>query len=434
MIVLVVDALRPDHMGCFGYGRDTTPRIDGWAARSAVFERAYAQAPLTPTSVASLLTARYPAAHRLVGDGEKIVGGWRRDLMLTHWLQQDGWHTGCFSANPLIGPGWGFDAGFDHVDHLDWRDARTLNRALTDWISERLRRRERFFAYVHYMDPHDPYTPRRKAFGPDASRFEGGEINPYHEAIREGRDPGLGAADLDDMVSLYDAEVLETDREIGRLLAWMERHSLMESSAVALLADHGEAFMEHGWIKHGSTLYEEMIRIPLIVSAPSSSREGLRFAEPVEAIDVLPTLFGLCQVPVPEGLDGRDLLAEPAAADLSAEAPADWRGPGSIVYSMTWNGWDSDQRRRIVARTAVDDSWKLIDTPDLSRVELYRLDVDPGESRDLSADYPDVVQRLRRLLYDLPTSPTKPTSAVPPAEEAVNPEVLDQLRSMGYVE
>jgi len=108
-------------------------------------------------------------------------------------------------------------------------------------------------------------------------------------------------------------------------------------------------------IKHGSTLYEEMIRIPLIVSAPSSSRAGSRFGEPVEAIDVLPTMFGLCHVPVPEGLDGRDLLAGPAEADLSAEASSQRRRPGSLAYAMTWNGWDSGQRRRIVARAAIDD-------------------------------------------------------------------------------
>jgi len=430
IIILLVDALRPDHMGCYGYHRDTTPRLDELAAESLVFERAYAQAPLTPTSVASILTGNYPGRHNLVGDSQRIVRSWNTRQLLSWQLRRLGWSTGCFSANPLISEAWGFGGGFDHFSHQSWRGAGKLNRDVKDWIDRRVDQGENFFAYIHYMEPHDPYAPRKKRYYRGEQRIADGMINTYHTAIRDGRDPGLDPLLLEEMITLYDSEIHDVDEEIGRLLDWLRKKSLLESTVLAVLADHGEAFMEHGWLKHSSTLYEEMIRIPLIIRPAGGGPAG-RVAGTVEAIDVLPTLMAACGVNIPLPIDGRDLLAVKTEQPGPGPERSPWKGPEPLAYSMTWNGWDQKAGRRITLRAVIKDQWKLILTPAHQREELYRLDEDGSELVDLAVQRPEETARLSRLLAhpDLYSGERDLTE-----EEMVSPEILEQMRSMGYIE
>lgn len=342
VLLITVDALRADHLGAYGYARNITPQLDALAAQGALFEHAYAQAPHSSYSLCSLMTSEY--LHETTE-----LGAAPPERTLPRMLADAGYHTAAFytqgifhTAAERLGVYERDTFGFALHDHQDRPAEQMTDRALSEVDRTAGRGEPSSLFWVHFFDVHEPY-----------------------EATT------LGTSDLD----RYDSELLATDAAIGRLVK-ETRARLKKPVIVVISADHGEEFHEHGGVYHGSSLYEEQVHVPLIVVAPGISAH--RYPQPVESVDIVPTLLGLLDVEPPAGLRGSDLR------QLLFD-PAHERGP---VFSAV-----------IHKKMVVSWPYKLIADLRFGSFELYQLDKDPLE-RDNRADRePGRVAELRGEIY-----------------------------------
>jgi arylsulfatase A-like enzyme/HEAT repeat protein len=345
VVVITIDALRADHVGAYGYKRPTTPNIDVLARTGTRFERAYAQAPHTSFSVASMLTGKYfPTLARL-------APGEAHDPIAT-MLRHDGWRTAAFFP-PAV---FFVDAqklkayadtyfNFEYVkfEYLDAERRVDQIESYFDTIKP-----PKAFVWVHFFEPHEPYEAHA--------------------------DFPFGATDID----RYDSEIAYVDRAIGRLISYL--HRVRPRAIVILAADHGEEFDEHGGRYHGSTLYDEQLHIPMIVAVPGVSPRVV--SSPVELIDVTPTVLNLLDIPVPARMRGTDL------GPWLATPPAD---PDRLPPAFA----EVEDKRMIVWRKE-----KLICDLNWGFCAYYDLSTDPGEKHNLSDERPERAAALRRMLDD----------------------------------
>ena len=343
VVVITIDALRADHVGAYGYRRATTPHIDALAREGARFEHAYAQAPHTSFSVASMLTGKYfPTLARL-------APGEAHDPIATV-LRHDGWRTAAFFP-PAV---FFVDAqklkayadnyfNFEYVkfEYLEAERRVDQVEAYFDTVKP-----PKAFVWVHFFEPHEPYESHA--------------------------DFPFGAADID----RYDSEIAYVDRAVGRLITYLRR--VRPRAIIILAADHGEEFDEHGGRYHGSTLYDEQLHIPMIVAVPGVSPRVV--PRPVELIDVTPTVLNLLDIPVPARMRGTDL------GPWLATPPAD---PDRLPPAFA----EVEDKRMIVWR-----SEKLICDLNWGFCAYYDLSVDPGERHNLADERPERAAFLRGLL------------------------------------
>ena len=320
------------------------------------------------------------------------------------------------SENPHVQKETGFGQGFE-VFHgkggFSGRSTWVIQRA-GEWLRE-LGPDEPFFLYMHFLDPHGPYEP------PDELReVFVGERSTASAAVRAGDVGRLAAgevtvaeSDLDYLRTLYDAEIRDVDRSIGTLLDWLAAEGRADETIVVVTGDHAEEFQEHGRLLHGYHLYEESVRVPLIVHVPGwPARRETELA--VQHLDIAPTLLDAAGLPTPDGYRGRS-LAPLARGEAVPEAP--------IVIETTWRDID-----RCAVRTA---RWKLIRDEIAETFELYDLERDPGETHDVADAHPDVVAELGRTLAELEVDPDP--AVVEGSIGASNPELLERLRALGYL-
>ena len=417
VVVVLVDTLRADHLGAYGYDRPTSPRFDALAAESYLFTDARAQASCTYPSVNSLLTSRHPA--RFLGQQDGALGIPKEIPSVAELLGARGFTTAAVSASPVVrrsptrfNPHGGFGRGFTRFDETClWKDAACVTgHALT--VSERLR--EPFFLYLHYLDPHGPYDPPepfRKDLRLSRSRqpwAQRGDPNPLAKMLDGGPKVEYSRRDVRFLTGLYDGEVAFFDSQLGELVDRLRERGLLERTILVVLSDHGESFLEHGSVKHCRTVYESEIKTPLLVRLPRQ-RHAERLAGAVENLDVVPTLFDLLGVQL-EGLgfEGRTLLPR-----LNGEAPEE-----RVSFAMI------NQQR-----AAIDGDYKLVADLAAGKTQLFDLSADPGEQRDLAATATarEPLARLRRELEAF-LAKIEGEAGLRQSEEA------DQrLRALGYL-
>lgn len=272
MLVILVDTLRQDHVGCYGYTRPTTPALDALARDAIRFTRLVPQSSWTRPSVASLLTSCYPSVHGAIDRNTPLRTGMPS---LASVLHQAGYETHMFMGNPSCLPYWEIGTDFDRVLDLVEKNAEQQDDAMIiDAALQTLPlfRGRPWFMYVHLMGPHSPYVARE----------------PYRSAFASNSD-GTEAA-VQRLIDAYDAEIAYTDAQIARLLSALREEGLYENTCIVLLADHGEQFYEHGEWGHGLSLYEEELRVPLLVKLPNSLHAGETADSVVQTIDIAPTL------------------------------------------------------------------------------------------------------------------------------------------------
>lgn len=337
LLLISVDALRADHLGTYGYRRATSPLIDAWARQAVVFERGYCPVPHTSFSVTSLLTGKH-----MYNAGEA------RYRTLAAVLRRYGYKTGGFFPPAVFYiDGKRFSAfastkfDFEYVKYEFIAAESRVDQALAFLAQQG---QGKFFVWVHFFEPHEPYESwPGLAFGPRA-------------------------------IDRYDSEIAYTDRAIGRLIARVQRDH--PNTVVALTADHGEAFGEHGAYYHGNALHEEQVRVPLIVSVPDLGPR--RVAGSAQSVDLAPTMLGLVDVPVPAEMQGHDL-----GPWLAGEAPE--RLPPAY--------FTIEEKKAVVvgARKLIwDSAWGVS--------EVYDLQQDPAERHNLSARQPALLAELRGQL------------------------------------
>lgn len=413
IVVYMVDTLRSDRVGCYGSERGLTPNIDQLAQQSVVFEDLQAASSWTKASVASIFTGRSARRH---GANEKLQA-LRDDLpTLAELLKEKGYATASFASNPNMDPAFGLTRGFDHTELQILERSEKLNQRVFHWLAERDKTKP-FFLYVHSVDPHDPYIAppelREKfARGVELDRYfkraphspEEGAVLLEFDILSE--EPGAEVAP--DLSRLYDAEVAANDRSIGELLEGLKREGLYDSALIVVLSDHGEEFHEHGLWRHGRTLYEEQLEVPLVMRLPGGEKKGERISAQVAHIDIFSTLLTIAGVPVPSN-DGRSLFqSTPVRLRESFLVPY----PGWAVESLT------DGDKKIWRAHSVGHSEPHVAVHDLGQ--------DPGEKENLITSRRVLANYLTRRLDAL----EKPNLG----EDATVPESLkEQLRTLNYL-
>ena len=403
VVLIVVDTLRADHLGCYGYPRATSPALDALAASGVRFANVRATSSWTAASVASLFTGLYPAVHGLQANDALLAEGL---TTLAERFAANGYATAGFSANAaFVIPEQGFAQGFDefHVLHgpplpadsgedkipLDpsWKNfakvatADVVTDAALAWLGSRSAR-DPYFLYLHYFDPHAGYFPPpqyRARMGVPADASLAG---PAQWDFWIGFKLGAGHDQLPTLAALYDGEIAFTDAEIGRLLATLRQRG-DAAPIVVVTSDHGEEFAEHGDLQHGSSLFEEQIRVPLIVAGPAVPT-GAVVAAPVSLVGMAATLADLT------GTSTADATPPPAPSFAALVRGADGPAPTGPIFADL--ATSSARHRDMI----VDGRWKLVRAGDASH--LFDLAADPGEIRDLAgADAADA-QRLAAAL------------------------------------
>ncbi len=389
VLVILVDTLRASHLELYGYRRPTAPHLAAFARDNLLFEDVRSQAPCTYPSANSILTGRDGTAFWIQpGDRIGIPEG---IPSLAEILGARGYGTAAVSASPIVratpsanNRHGGFDRGFDTFDESClWAEAPCVEGAGTRLLDTLPRP---FFLYLHFMDPHDPYRPKVHHFStatyPGKEFIESGDPNPICDQV-EGRSAAkleVTRGDLDHLEDLYDDEIASFDRTFGELVSELDRRGLLADTLIAVVADHGEEFLEHGDVKHCHTVYDTEIRTPMVLHLPGV-RGGRSFAAQVENLDLLPTLLDYLGPGPPEGraprLDGLSL--RPVIEE------------GEAVHPVVFAAWGS-------LRAAKEGRFKLVYDLATRHALLYDLATDPGETQDVAARHPREVDRLEHAL------------------------------------
>lgn len=351
VLMFLVDTLRRDHLGCYGYARATSPNIDALAAESVRFERCMAQSSWTKPSVATLLTSTWPQVHG-AQDRPDVM---RQDLpTLAKALERAGYETQAFFTNINVLPLWGFGNEFARcvdVDSADWQtadDARPIDAAINAILNAKGRP---WFLYVHTMGPHDPYAPR----APYDVKFES-DISGLSERETEVRRS----------MDRYDGEIAYTDAQFGRLVQKLKDERLYDNTLIVVVSDHGEEFLDHGGEFHARTLYEEVVGVPLIVKPPAVSAGAAIVPGLVRVIDIAPTILELV------GAEAESRFQGESFADMIRDPTLDSR-----------TGFASLFDEAISMRAAATTRHKFIDDRVVAKREWFDLVVDPRENQPM---------------------------------------------------
>jgi len=328
LLLITIDTLRADHLGCYGYARNTSPSADSLAAEGVLFAKAYAQRPKTSPSFASILTGTYPQRHGVRRTRQVLPGA---AYTLAEALRDAGYHTCAVVTNGNLFPAFGFDQGFGEYLY-GHSGAREGTEIALERLGEGLR--EPFFLWVHHTDPHTRYQPPRPfdemfakevLYGKRPLRvLRGGELGGVRRWVLI-----EGPLDLDYYISQYDGEIAYTDHWVGALLAGLRELELSDRTLVVFASGHGESLGEHDYyFEHGLFPYEPSARIPLIVSFPGVAARGARDSTVVESVDIMPTVLDLLGLEVPSTCQGESLV--PAVPALTTPTQGrDGRGAGA---------------------------------------------------------------------------------------------------------
>ncbi len=375
-IVYLVDTLRADHTGVYGYLRNTTPELDAFAGDAVVFEAAVAHASWTKPSVASILTSRLPGQHRAVQLRDPLDPS---QVTVAGRLDARGFATGAAIANSVIyGEESAFDRGFDVFAGLHGDDDTRSKLVGADVVVDaalsflRSRRGMPAFLYVHTMDPHVPYAPPApfdRMFEPHAS-----ERHPARDPRTDFKEP----LDRERMIAQYDGDVAFGDREFGRFVRELRALGLYEDALLVFVADHGEEFLDHGGWLHGRSLFDELIRVPLVVKFPGKRGAGARIERQVQGVDIVPTVLEAMGVPLPQDLAGRPLQRALESGEAPRPALSEISHRGFVAHGVR-----SEDEKYIRRFSPKDDEL------------LFDLRSDAGEQANLADARPERV-RLRK--------------------------------------
>jgi len=425
VLVLLVDTLRADRVGAYGASPSPTPTLDRVAARGRVFANAVSQAPWTLPAVTTFLTGLPPRTHGVVGGAAAPDGGGDPSSLphavptIAELAAAAGVTTVGVSTNPLVSRDTNLARGFETFveygwdgERGDWAGADRVNETFRRWLAPN--RGRRFFGWLHYMEPHDPYTPPAALRPPVPAgvrpALARGRVHRVAVAVNGRTAPPLPAVEVAYLRALYDAEVTAWDAALADVLATLDAAGVADSTVLVVLADHGEAFQEHGLLKHRVHLYDEMLRIPFVLAGPgiAPGREPTQ----VQGIDVFPTLAALLGVAVPDDRPGENVLAHPTPR---------------IAVSETRSGITASGGRAplLAART---DAWKLIHAPRVGETRLFDLRTDPGEQRDVAGTSPERAALLAAL------EAWRTATPAPAAPPAAAPGLHEKLRALGYVD
>ncbi len=375
VIIYLVDTLRPDHLDPYGYDGATSPRLAAFARDAVLFRRAYSPSSWTKPAVASIMTSLYPLEHGAMEKRDRLSD---RTTTAAERFRAAGFETAAFVSSPWIIPAFGFDRGFEHFDVVTHNggvkgtQAPQIFDALESFWKDRSADKP-LFLYIHTKEPHAPYAP--------PARYRRGE-QPGENAMME---KDVTAGTRDEAIALYDGEIRYNDDYFGRLLDLLAADSLYDRSVIVYTADHGEEFLEHGDTGHGKRLWEELVRVPLLIKFPGERGGGSAVDDPVSLLDILPTLLDAAGVPLTgDSLSGRTLAAAASPPFQMAKRDLFMEEPRDAVELIAVRRGDY----KAILRTRPKESFLLFD---LAR--------DGSEKTDIAAEKSSLAAELRSELF-----------------------------------
>ncbi len=384
VFIYLIDALRADHLGCYGYSRGTSPNIDEFSRQATLYEHAYTVSTWTRPSVATLLTGLYPSVHGVMHIKSDKLAEW--PVLLPEALKKAGYRTCSITANSNVARVCGFDQGVDFFkaemfQTLEWANSHAANFLGANDRSQPV------FVYLHIMEPHAPYWPKPETL----ERFDRGMQGPPKGLRRRRRATDKDREERKErfvrhLVDRYDAEVFESDAGFVDFISLLKEKSRFDNALIILVADHGEAFLEHDTIEHGKSLGQEELQVPLIIRFPSGRFAGLRVKERVSMVDVFPTVLAQARVDpfLDYGLPGADLVR------ITAESASN---PSRRIYAE--ESRSRDNSFDLVAFIDEDGYKRVIDmsvepgkVATEKAVGLWDTKADPDEQVDLTESLP----------------------------------------------
>ncbi len=426
VILISIDTTRRDHCSVYGYEKDTTPNLRAFAEDATVFDLAYSPSSTTGPSHASFFTALYPMSHHVIKNGFTLAP---EHATIAQILKERGYQTAAVVGSFVLHSKFGYANGFDfyddqlvpeeaklprmgrweglYIDEPFDRRAEFVSQRVVNWLRHSRDRSSPFFFFVHYFDPHNPYSP----------------IEPFRSAFAP-KDPSAG--NLDDAIGRYDAEIASADHAIGQLLQSLKDMKLEENTLVVITSDHGEGLMEHNHMYHGVNIYEEAVRVPLLIRLGGLIPKAHNISTAVGLTGLAPTLLELA------GIDAGKLPFQcPSFARLIFEKKQVEFAKPLYLYRRHYKGG-------IEVATYVKgekfgirhNEWKYIDGPQEQTQELFNLLVDPGELNNVCGGH---THQTQNLVAQLDRWRKHCTSAAT-AQSSIPPEDLEKLKSLGYVE
>ncbi len=430
VILIVIDALRADHLGQYGYDRNTDVGFRLLASNSTRFTDAYAPSSWTKPSTASILSGLQPMRHGARGFNDKLP---RNVQTIARALKAGGWTTGGFSFNHHISHKTGFNIGFHHFDSFLgeaelYPDISVMLERARLWI--RKAGRKPFFLYLHPMNVHGPYKVPEKHRPDLLGRLPSGEFLYFeglmNNIMTEGEIGKRDSVTPEYVASLrdqYDTAVRYSTDQLGEFFDWLDSRGVFEDSFLIVTSDHGEELFEHGGFSHGYTLFNEVLRVPLYVKLPFQSIPREETGR-VSLKDIYPTLMEFFGLPLPYEVDGLSLLPL-----LSDEAPGPPRREREILFEIEWPD-------RCVAAALLSDDFKFITISSnyekqADEILMYDMVSDPGETENIGAKNPGQSLALRQRLESLLREMDK--SAVGRPGKPARDLDLERLKSLGYL-
>jgi arylsulfatase A-like enzyme/Flp pilus assembly protein TadD len=393
VVIITIDTLRADHLGCYGYKQIRTPNIDALASESARFERAYTPVPVTLPAHTVIFTGTYPVFSGMHDfSGNKLNP---KQPTLASVLKRQGYTTGAVIGSAVLDARFGLNQGFDfYYDHFDFsrleesnleemeRPGNVVADVALDWLGKN--RQNRFFLWMHLYDPHYPYRPPL----------------PYSEQYKD---------------RLYDGEIAFADAQVGRLISFLKANNIYRNTMIVLSGDHGESLGEHGEKTHGFFIYNATLHVPVIIHLPGSTSTRT-VSELVSLADLMPTVLQVLKVELPAEVQGHTLL--PLMVPRKAEESRDLYAE-TFLPRLHFN-WSE-------LRAVETDRYQFIDAP---KPELYDLSKDPGETQNLYADKKAVAEELRHRLTALVGQYSASQELA--EKTGLDPALMERLKSLGY--
>ncbi len=457
VLLYLVCTMRSDHMSLYGYERDTTPFLKKLGAAGVVYDDAHAQGPWTKASVPSLMTSLSSYATGIVRENDAIPAG---ATTLAEQLRRAGYVTASFVTNPFAGKASGLERGLDYLTEHQFihrgrgeesdrgTDSEALNKVLMPWLERH--RDEPFFLYVHSSDPHAPYRPPAEfevkfanpaetaQFDRDYARLrdrrmEGGGVTISREDCwRKGINPELFRRRA---VDRYDAEIAHNDNSIEQLIGKLRELGILDNTLVIVVSDHGEEFWEHGWTAHGHSLYQELTQVAWLMWNPRLLPSPKRIGEPVQLIDLMPTVLELLKIQPAGTLQGQSLVPLIRGKPFQRKSPV--MSSRFAHANAKASGLVPENRTGSFALITRD--WKLIwrdqaRLAGLPEIELYDRRTDRAETRNVAAQQPDVVQRLKGEMDQwIEAQKQARKLAGARGQSTLSPKAIERLRSLGYI-
>ena len=420
IVLITIDTLRVDHLSCYGYKRKTSPNIDKIANEGIRFTRTTATAPWTPPSMASIMTSLYPMSHGVNNgvfrDGEAYNQEYLSDTFTTlaEVLKENGYTTFGAAANAHMSEDLGFAQGFDYY-YCKWFDnASELNKVVFSW-KNKMQNSEKVFLWLHYIDPHDPYSAKLPWIDYYSSKPWRGKQNLSETLIEElkGLIPLFKKRSKARryLKALYDSEVSFVDYHMGLLL---DNLGLKNDPLIIITSDHGEEFLEHGSLGHAHTLYQELVHVPFIIKLPDPYNEyaGKTINMPTSILDIMPTILGFLKIPLPDGLMGKSLFDKYRQISIPER---------KYLFS-----------ERVVSKTILKKDWKYIYHYCTKEEQLYNIKKDRRETQNLIRNETLIAKELNKELLSWVSAVQKAPSSQ--KNVYLSREREKQLMAMGYIQ